>query len=934
MRRTLLRSVVQACVLSTFLLFVGSVACGQVTNPFFVTPTVTGGGQMLTADVNGDGKPDLLFADGTLELGKGDGTFTPGTAWKPAANSAATQFAIADFNGDGKPDILVAGPLNVLSVLLGKGDGTFQAAVTTSIAAPATSFVVGDLNGDGKPDVLAQVGSMFLTYTGNGDGTFAASIASNAIDASVLDSFADFNGDGKLDLLVAGQGIQLGNGNGTFQSLLPFPSGVLPQSSAVGDFDGNGKLDVVASGGTATSAQIQILFGNGDGTFSAAAVQTLPVNSAASNFTAVDLNGDGKADVVNSTSSSLQVLISKGDGTFTVGKFYNAPTGGASTIVIADFNSDGKKDVAAFNTILLANGDGTLQGNEALVGPTTGFGGATGDFNGDGFPDLALVAPLADPSSFSNTSVNLNIWLNDGKGNFTLAHTYQLPLNPGEFLAGITTITVAGDINGDGKIDLVGWDTFGGTSTVSVIALLGNGDGSFGAVQETLVAGSTNIDSVGGLALGDLNGDGKQDVLLNAGQRGTNNTFFYVLMGNGDGTFGAPSSPFVGTATVGSITVGDFNNDKKFDAILPTSSGLAVLLGNGDGTFQPTTFIANTACTTTCRNFLDGDFNADGKLDLLLATPKGYQALLGKGDGTFAVVPEVAVSGGSLGLFPGSAQVADFNGDGNLDVLGFLSSSGAPPVALFFGNGDGTFGSPLSLQFLAPDDSVMLTVADFNGDGRPDIGATLSNRLVLLDNNATPNFSMTAGAGATATVAAGKTGTYSLSLGGSGGFSGTVALSCSGAPAGAVCTVTPSTVNLTGTTKATATVSVTTTAASQVLPSGESERQSPDRRIFWVLGSFLAAAIASLLGFVRVTRFRSAFSFAAACGAFVLIAASLIAGCGGSGSGSSTGPSNGSGTPPGSGVTGTPAGTYNITVTATAQSRTVTHTTTLTLVVQ
>src|SRR5262249_16842562 len=208
MRQTFLRSGGQSSIVVIFFLFLtASNALGQGSNPFFTPPTFPGTGQALSADVNGDGKPDLVFFDGTVLLGKGDGAFTTGTAWTSSATSptlTANRFAITDFNGDGKPDILVAGPLNQLSVLLGNGDGTFRAAVTTSIPAPISTFVVGDLNGDGKPDVLTGD----KTYIGKGDGTFAAGISSNAIDASFGDSFVDFNGDGKLDLFIVGQGVQ------------------------------------------------------------------------------------------------------------------------------------------------------------------------------------------------------------------------------------------------------------------------------------------------------------------------------------------------------------------------------------------------------------------------------------------------------------------------------------------------------------------------------------------------------------------------------------------------------------------------------------------------------------------------------------------------------------------------------------------------------
>jgi hypothetical protein len=174
----LLRQVVVVSVL----LFLSANSRAQSATPFFVPPTIPNlgpgtGQQDISADLNGGGKPDLVFLNGTVLLGNGDGTFTVGPqSWNIFGVGTSGQFAIADFNGDGKPDLLVAGPLNTFSVLLGNGDGTFRGPVTTSIASPATSFVVGDLNGDGKPDVLAQVGSTILSYFGNGDGTFSPGV--------------------------------------------------------------------------------------------------------------------------------------------------------------------------------------------------------------------------------------------------------------------------------------------------------------------------------------------------------------------------------------------------------------------------------------------------------------------------------------------------------------------------------------------------------------------------------------------------------------------------------------------------------------------------------------------------------------------------------------------------------------------------------------
>jgi hypothetical protein len=927
MRQAFLRSAAQSCAVVIFFLFlISSNAFGQGSNPFLTPPTFPGTGQALSADVNGDGKPDLLFFDGTVLLGKGDGTFTIGTAWKSTAspNLTANQFAIADFNGDGKPDIFVAGPLNVLSVMLGNGDGTFQAPVTTSIASPAVAFVIGDLNGDGKPDVLAQVGSAALTYLGKGDGAFSAGIASNAASPEVANAFADFNGDGKLDLLVPGSGIQLGNGDGTFQALLPFPSGALTASATLGDFDGDGKLDVFVTGGTSTSPEIQVLFGNGDGTFRAASPQSVAVNTGILSPVAVDLSGDGKADIVGSTGSAVQVLISKGDGTFTLGEYFNAPAGqagsGAANMVVADFNSDKKKDVAAFNTMLLGNGDGTLKGNAAVPG-AFGFN-AMGDFNGDGHPDFASVGPIQGSTTNPNGyQANLNIWLNDGKNSFTLAHTYaiNIPFPDVADTIGLVVIGTAADVNGDGKIDLVGY--LADSSGLSMIVLLGNGDGSFGAPI------ATGVPSAGlrllqvAFTLGDVNGDGKPDLLVNAGNAPSPGTL-YVFLNTGGGTFGPPSTPFVG-GSFGNIVVGDFNNDKKLDLITGTANGLGVLLGNGDGTFQPTTFISNSACGTACGTPVSADFNGDGNLDLMVAVVNGYQVLLGKGDGTFDISPAVTVSAGTFGGF---FQVADFNGDGNLDVLGSIGTTN-PSLGLILGNGDGTFGSPLPVT-----NAGFPFVADFNGDNQLDILEVGANQLVFLFNGTGPGFSMSAGSGASSTVAAGKTASYSLSLSGSGGFSGSVALTCSGAPAGAVCDVSPSSVTLSGTILVTAMVSITTTAGSQLLPSHEGDRCDPPLTIIRIFSLLLVIAGAS--GFMRLWRGRHrrfSLSFTTAFGVLVLITASLIAGCGGSGSATGSGP--GSTVPS---ATGTPAGTYTITVTATAGSgaSVVSHTRKLTLVVQ
>jgi hypothetical protein len=409
------------------------------------TPYASGGYQPLSvvvADVNGDGKPDLLVANSCTDisncdngaagvlLGNGDGTFQPAVTYNSGGYQASS-VASADVNRDGILDLLVANQCATsdtcvdggqVAVLLGNGDGTFQPAVTYSSGGYQTvSVAVSDVNGDGYPDVLlanhcaddscASSGTVSV-LVGNGDGTFQAAVTYGSGGFQAASVFvADVNGDGVPDLLVANNcvdsnncangvvGVLLGKGDGTFQPAVPSGSGGYNSTSIViADVNGDATPDLLVTNQCANNATCAtgglagVLLGNGDGTFQNAMTYASGGNQASS-IAVSDVNGDGKPDILIANQC-----------------FDSSCTNGAIGVLI---NISTKPSTTALSTSVNPSGFGQPVTLTATVTPS-----ATGTITfTDGANTLGTATLISGAAALSTTSLN--------SGTHTLTASYS-----------------------------------------------------------------------------------------------------------------------------------------------------------------------------------------------------------------------------------------------------------------------------------------------------------------------------------------------------------------------------------------------------------------------------------------------------------------------------------------------------------------------------
>jgi hypothetical protein len=777
---------------------------------------------LAAGDFNGDGKLDLAVVnwawhDIAVLLGNGDGTFQPEKLIEPG--DYPDRLVAGDFNGDGKTDLAV-GVGNGVRIFLSNGDGTFQNKGIFSLPAYAypASLAVGDFNGDGKLDLAAAEGGLFNTpalhnvavMLGNGDGTFQAAREFDTGPGSAPNDLVarDFNGDGKLDLATADYGsggvsVLLGNGDGTFGPFQFFAAGAHPNFLSAGDFNRDGRLDLAVDDGVST---VSVLLGSGDGAF-----QQPPRVATGSNpvfATAGDFNRDGRLDIVvaNSGSNDISVLLGNGDGTF--GPQDRIAVGDQpSYVAVGDFNNDGRLDLAVANSgsgdisVLLGRGDGTFL-------PQTRY--ATGnqptvviaiDVDGDGRLDLVVNPGGDDPA----------VLLNNGDGTFRAIRAFSpynppIGLFPGDFsgdgwrimIAEATGSAVSWDFNGDGRPDQVSVNA----STNDVSVSLANADGTF--VPASLLASGRYSTPL----VADFNGDGTDDVceinsageiLYRQGRPKEPGTFdppikinpgspardlAYVVTAGGpmlaavdDGSdtvslYRWTRDGFVKTASLATgrlpaqIGAADLNGDGQDDLVVRNAGdgSLSVFFasqlipGNVIGPINPELAPSIFLPALTLPVGLGAsdmtlvDTTGDGVIDIVVTNKLTGQVsiLRNQGDGTFAAPQLYRAGTGVSGLdnSSGSLQAVSLDGTAGVAAGPFTAggltglvtiNAGSKTSDLLVGLGGGRFANPVALE--TGSDAQVVRAGDFNGDGNSDLALITSQGVSVLLSDGRGGFS-------------------------------------------------------------------------------------------------------------------------------------------------------------------------------------------------
>ncbi|HEY6941967.1 FG-GAP-like repeat-containing protein [Dokdonella sp.] len=671
-----------------------------------------------------------------------------------ATGAGPFSVAVADVNGDGKSDLIVANYFggSLVSVLLnttapGATTPSFAAQVTFATGSGPHSVTTADVNGDGKPDLIvanfdANTISVLLNTTVPGATTpgFAAQRSFAAGAGPICVTAADINGDGKADLLLTNFGGNTvsvllnttapGATTPGFAARQTFTTGANPFSVAAADVNGDGKPDLIVT--NANSSGVSVLLNTtvpGATTPSFAAQQAFATGSNNQSVTVAEINGDGKPDLIvaNFYDGTVSVLLNTTAPGATTPSFatQQAFTTGLSprSATATDVNNDGKSDLIVANSD--SNSVSVLLNTTAPGAITASFATqqtfatgdkpvfvTVGDVNGDGKPDLIVAN-----DNGNSVSVQLN---STAPGAATPSYTAQQAFATG---AGPRSVAVA-DVNGDGKPDLIVANDGGNTVSVLRNATAPGAPVPSFAAEETFATGA----GPQGIAVADINGDGKPDLIV---ANAIDNTASVLLNTTSPGAATpsfASEQVFSTGAGPRSVAVADVDGDGKPDVIVANANGntVSVLLNTtAPGAATPSFAIQQAFATGAGpRSVAIANVNGDGKPDLIVANFN---------DNTISILLGTTVPGATTPSFaaqqtfaagsgPISVTAADTNGDGKPDLIvanrtdntvSVLLNTTAPNAA--------TPGFAIQHTFATGVGPVSVTVGEIDGDGKRDL---------------------------------------------------------------------------------------------------------------------------------------------------------------------------------------------------------------------
>ena len=703
-------------------------------------PSGPGDVAIAAADLNGDGRVDLVTASGsspvlTVILEAGNGSFLPPAS---VTNGApALDLAVADFDGDGQLDLAtLAEDGEQVLLLLGRGDGNFGEPVAVSIGSSVIAIAAADLDRNGRADLVVAAAAPGGTgiWLGAGDGTFEQSqiLSVPGVTSIVV---GDLDGNATLDLVLGSISYEepavgsdvpfyAGNGDGTFTFVGNVATGVNPSTIATADFDGDGRRDVAI--GDFTSDRLEVYRSANGGTF--AHVDGIPAAVDPGNLLAADFDADGAVDLAavsfQGDQAPLVVARGRGDGTFDVPQFVRAGSS-PSDLVAAELDGNGRLDLATvdqgavtlvFSKVPLAFEARTTRAAGGPIAPQLS------DVDGDGALDLVYASAVANA-----------VVVELGRGDGTFASTQAYPCGPEPVALELV------DFNGDGETDVMTWNEAG-----QVSLLAGNGDGTFAAERRTSIGSCTT-----GIGSGDFDRNGRLD--LAATDHCTGDVAIYL--GNGTGGFALRTRMPFGRAGV--VEVADFDGDSRLDLAVGLSGGgdsltanakatrrsrplgsrsspaknmqkevsaISLFLGRGDGTFVDIGRIGGDAGPAA---LLSVDLDRDGVMDLVDVSDQTVGVRLGRGDASF-----IEASYGAQASALGDVRAGDLDGDDAIDLV--VSGSDSANLEILLGRGDGTFQPG---QLYAADGCPQgVAVGDLNGDGKLDLlaASACSDQLSIL----------------------------------------------------------------------------------------------------------------------------------------------------------------------------------------------------------